>query len=142
MARTMTAPDIIITSRDSDRLLHLLDLTLEAPGMREVGRLLDQELARAAVVAPEAIGPKVATMNSRVEYEDVTTGQRRCVTIVYPDQADPRAERISVVSPVGITLLGLTEGQETTWQLSDGRPRRTRLVRVVFQPEAAGRHDL
>jgi transcription elongation GreA/GreB family factor len=46
------------------------------------------------------------------------------------------------VSPVGITLLGLTEGQETTWQLSDGRPRRTRLVRVVFQPEAAGRHDL
>ncbi len=110
--------------------------------MREVGRLLDQELARAAVVAPEAIGPKVATMNSRVEYEDVTTGRRRCVTIVYPDQADPRAERISVVSPVGITLLGLTEGQETTWQLSDGRPRRTRLVRVVFQPEAAGRHDL
>jgi hypothetical protein len=56
----MTAPDITITSRDSDRLLHLLDLTLEAPGMREVGRLLDQELARAAVVAPEAIGPSAS----------------------------------------------------------------------------------
>lgn len=144
MARSVTVPEITITSHDSDRLLQVLETTLDGPGrrMREVGQFLDQELARADVVPPHAIGPSVATMNSRVEYEDLATGQRRCVTIVYPDQADPGAERISVVSPLGAALLGLTKGQEITWQLSDGRPRRTRLVRVIFQPEAAGRRDL
>lgn len=142
MDRTPRMPEITVTTLDSDRLLHVVDATLDAPRLGEVGRFLDEELARAAVVAPEVIGPRVATMNSRVEYEDVTTGHRRAVSLVYPWDADPGLGRLSILSPVGVALLGLAEGQELAWQLADGRRRRTRVLRVLFQPEAAGRHDL
>lgn len=142
MDRTVSVPEITVTTHDSDRLLEVVDTMLDAPRLTDVGRFLDEELARAAVVAPEAVGPRVATMNSRVEYEDLTTGQRRAVSLVYPRDADSDAGRLSIASPVGVALLGLAEGQELTWKLSDGRRRRTRLVKVIFQPEAAGRHDL
>ncbi|HEX7126129.1 MAG TPA: nucleoside diphosphate kinase regulator [Thermodesulfobacteriota bacterium] len=138
----MTAtPDIVITDRDKERLVHVVEAWMDRPPFAEMADFLDAELARAEVVPPEAIEPTVATMNSRVEYEDATTGQRRCVTIAFPDQAGG-AERVSVLSPVGAALLGLSEGQEIAWHTSDGRARRIRLLKVHFQPEAAGQYDL
>lgn len=135
-------PGIIITDRDKERLGYVVEAWMGRPPFADMADFLDEELARAEVVPSEAIEPTVATMNSRVEFADPATGQRRCVTIAYPDQTDPRAERVSVLSPVGAALLGLTEGQEMTWQASDGRSGRVALLKVHFQPEAAGQYDL
>jgi regulator of nucleoside diphosphate kinase len=142
MIQTITVPPITITRRDSDRLQSLVEAAVEAPRPAEVIAFLDEELARAEIVAPQAVGPAVATMNSRVEYEDVSTGHRRTVTLVYPSDADIAAGRLSVLTPAGVALLGLSEGQEIAWQLSDGRGRRFRLLKVTFQPEAAGLYEL
>ncbi|HRK47488.1 MAG TPA: nucleoside diphosphate kinase regulator [Nocardioides sp.] len=124
--------DILITDIDRDRLQAVLD-----HHGSETADALDTELHRAVIVEQRAIPADVVTMNSEVVYEDVVTGARRTVRVVYPRDADATAGRVSVVAPIGAALLGLRAGQSTAWQ-TPGGVREIRIVEVRYQPEAAG----
>jgi regulator of nucleoside diphosphate kinase len=126
-------PQIYLTQTDMDRLLKLVDAQ---PGKRP--EQLERELVRASVVPRNEIPEDVVTMNSRVVFENETTGERREVTLVFPANADIEAGRISVLVPVGTALLGMREGQSIDWELPGGEKQRYRIVKVPFQPEAAG----
>jgi regulator of nucleoside diphosphate kinase len=126
-------PQIYLTQIDMDRLLELIEAY---PGKRF--EKLENELLRANVVSRAEIPKDVVTMNSRVIFENETTGERREVTLVYPGSADIDAGRISVLVPVGTALLGLRAGQSIDWELPGGEKQRYRIVEVPFQPEAAG----
>lgn len=126
------APQICLTQPDMDRLLQLI----AAPGTRF--DKLESELLRAKVVPREEIPKDVVTMNSRVLFENETTGERREVTLVYPGMADIDAGKISVLVPVGTALLGLRVGQSIDWELPSGTKQRYRIIGVPYQPEAAG----
>lgn len=97
---------------------------------------LVSELDRADVVDPRDFPPDVVTTNSRVVFEDVTTGQATEVTIVFPQDADIARGKVSVLAPVGTALLGLAEGDAIVWPFPDGSSRCLRVVAVTFQPEA------
>jgi regulator of nucleoside diphosphate kinase len=59
--------------------------------------------------------------------------------LVYPEEADAAVGRISVLSPLGWSQLGLRAGEEAQFETpGDGGPRRIRVLQVSFQPEAAG----
>jgi regulator of nucleoside diphosphate kinase len=126
------APQIYLTQDDMDRLLQLIEAY---PGQRF--DRLESELLRANVVPRERIPRDVVTMNSRVVFENETTGERREVTLVYPGKADIDAGMVSVLVPVGTALLGLRVGQSIDWEVS-GQKQRYRIVDVPYQPEAAG----
>jgi regulator of nucleoside diphosphate kinase len=126
------APQIHLTQDDLDRLLQLIEAY---PGQRF--DRLESELLRASVVPRERIPKDVVTMNSRVVFENETTGERREVTLVYPGKADIDAGMISVLVPVGTALLGLRVGQSIDWEIN-GQKHRYRIVDVPYQPEAAG----
>jgi regulator of nucleoside diphosphate kinase len=126
-------PQIYLTQNDADRLLKLVEAQ---PGKR-FGKL-ESELVRANVVSRERIPEDVVTMNSRVIFENETTGERREVTLVYPGSADIDVGKISVLVPIGTALLGLRVGQSIDWELPGGETQRYRIVDVPFQPEAAG----
>jgi regulator of nucleoside diphosphate kinase len=126
-------PQIYLTQDDVDRLLELVEAQ---PGKRF--EKLEGELVRARVVTLERIPGDVVTMNSRVIFENETTGERREITLVYPGNADIDAGKISVLVPVGTALLGLRVGQSIDWELPGGEKQRFRIVEVPFQPEAAG----
>jgi regulator of nucleoside diphosphate kinase len=97
---------------------------------------LAAELSKAAVVDSRRVPPDVVTMNSRVLFEDASTGERRMVTIVFPQQADPSKGFISVLAPVGTALLGLASGQSIVWPFPDGATRSLRVLQIIYQPEA------
>ena len=126
-------PQIYLTQNDADRLLKLVE---SQPGKRY--EKLEGELVRAKVVPRERIPEDVVTMNSRVIFENETTGERREVTLVYPGSADIDAGKISILVPIGTALLGLRVGQSIDWELPGGEKQRYRIVKVPFQPEAAG----
>jgi len=117
---------IVVTDRD----LALLRL------LRDHAHL-ESELERADVVDARHVPPDVVTMNSRVVFEDASSGRRTEVTIVFPQDADLARGRISVLAPVGTALLGLAEGDSIVWPFPDGSSRCLRVVEVTFQPEAA-----
>jgi regulator of nucleoside diphosphate kinase len=127
-------PQIYLTQQDMDRLFKLVE------GQPAGNRLdkLESELARAQVVPREKIPDDVVTMNSRVIFENESTGERREVTLVYPGSADINAGKISVLVPIGTALLGLRVGQAIDWELPNGERQRYRIVKVPYQPEAAG----
>jgi regulator of nucleoside diphosphate kinase len=128
---------IFVTEPDLDRLTQLLDsdVARRDPASRAA---LEEELGRAVVVDSAEIPPDVVTMNSRVRFEDVDTGEKLDMTVVYPVNADVERGRISVLAPVGSALLGLTVGQAIQWPLPGGKARHLRVVGISYQPEAAG----
>jgi regulator of nucleoside diphosphate kinase len=124
---------ILVTDADLERLLAVVDHHGGA-----TADSLEAELHRAVVVPRGDVPPDVITMNSEVVYEDVATGGRRTVRLVYPRDADASAGRISVLAPIGVALLGLRVGQEIDWPVPAGS-RRIRVAEVRYQPEAAHR---
>lgn len=100
---------------------------------------LSAELNAADVVDSACVPPDVVTMNSRVLFEDETTGERREVTIVFPQDTDAWAKRVSVLTPVGTALLGLAVGQSILWPFPDGTSHCLRVLRIAYQPEAESR---
>jgi regulator of nucleoside diphosphate kinase len=125
-------PDIVVTSKD---LQQLLSLITRVSG--DAAERLDEELARAQIVAPNDVSRDVVTMNSEVIFEDTVTGAKRSVRLVYPEAADSARGWVSVLSPLGSALLGLRVQQEFDWILPHGK-RRVRVVSVPYQPEANG----
>lgn len=132
---------VYVTSKDFERLTRLLEAHVSR---RDKGAMtaLEEELGRAVVVEPEKIPPDVVTMNSRVQFEDLDSGERTEVTLVYPQDADVEQGKISVLAPVGSALLGLSVGQSISWPLPGVKNRNLRVVNVTYQPEAAGDLEL
>lgn len=78
--------------------------------------------------------PGVVTMNSQVVVCDEKTGERRVVSVVYPEDADPTAGRISVLEETGAQLLGASPGHTIEDQFPDGT-HCLRIEKIVYQPE-------
>jgi regulator of nucleoside diphosphate kinase len=132
-----------LTEQDYNRLKHLLaDLTRQSRGMQRGVDTLEEILDLARVVDSETVPANVVTMNSRVLFEDVRTSEAGTVTIVYPGEANPSEARISVLSPMGMALLGEPEGRELELPLPHGQSRRIRIASVLYQPEARGDYAL
>jgi regulator of nucleoside diphosphate kinase len=117
-------PSIIVSSDDQQRLTLLaLDALQRAP---DVAAELLAEMERAEVV--EAVPRSIVQMGSRVTF--VADGQERSVVLVYPGLADIGAGRVSILTPIGTALIGLSEGQSIAWRTRDGRQRQLTVRRV------------
>lgn len=122
-------PALVLSRLDHDRLSGLASAALDR--MPEVADDLLRELERARLVAPERIPASAVQMGSTVTYE--AGGSIRTVTLVYPGDADIAAGRVSVMTPVGAALIGLSEGQSIGWTARDGR-RHELTVTAVAPP--------
>ena len=87
----------------------------------EVAEELLSEIERATVVPTHAVPANVVQMGSTVEFT-TEEGVSRRITLAFPGQADITAARISVLTPIGAALIGLSEGQSIVW-LTSGWPR-------------------
>ena len=125
-----------ITDLDEVRLLNLLRRQFGASRPPLAQALLDV-LDYADVVAPQAIAPDVVTMGSQVEFS-LANGSRQTLSVVYPEEANADAARVSILSPIGAALLGARVGDAVCWQGTGGAPITARIEGVPFQPEAAG----
>ncbi|WCM87930.1 GreA/GreB family elongation factor [Acidovorax sp. NCPPB 3576] len=99
---------------------------------------LAQLLASAEVTGSRAVPSDVVTMYSRVELVDVHTHRRQTLTVCYPGDAEPTAGFISVLSPVGSSLLGLKVGDVAKWLTPHGDECASQVAAILFQPEATG----
>jgi regulator of nucleoside diphosphate kinase len=121
--------------------LELGDLTAKyrTPTASPALRFLERELSRAVVVDDGEIPSNVATLRSHLAFHDEETGRDWVVTLGHPEDFLGRADAISVLSPLGAALIGLSEGQSIEFQIADERSRRIALVRVLYQPARFGR---
>lgn len=99
---------------------------------------IDDLLETAELVSPRAVAADVVTMYSQVELADLATGQRSRLTVCYPADAEPAAGFVSVLSPVGSSLLGRRVGSVARWRTPGGDERAAEVVALLFQPESTG----
>ena len=129
-------PTIMMSKTDFNRI----DLLLERLAASRVPgkEALSEELLRAQVVEPWDMPPTVVTMHSTVRFRLDGDAAELCRTLVYPKDAGRAPDTLSVLSPVGSALLGLSEGDRMQWLHPDGRAIGVEVLEVVYQPERAG----
>ena len=69
-------------------------------------------------------------MESGVSFRDDATGQTKEVVLVYPKDADIASGRISVTTPIGAALIGLSAGQAISFETPSGDSRSLTVLEV------------
>ena len=129
-------PPIHLLASESDMVANLaLQIEHRSP---VVAAMLLEEIERAELHDPQTLPETAVTMGSNVDFVDEKTSQLRKVQLVLPADANIAHGRISILTPMGAALYGLTAGQTIDWPDLEGRSRRIRIVRVR-QPATA--HD-
>ena len=96
---------------------------------------LVNKLSAAKLVPPARLPADVVTIGSLVEYRDDLTGRTMRVRLVWPEHADISRGRVSVLTPVGVALLGLSAGGGFRWTARGGEERALTVIQV--SPEGA-----
>jgi len=127
-APSRTKPKIALLAEDYERLSLLARAAMSK--MPELADGLAEELERAHVLPKGRQSKDIVSMGSAVEFRDNTTGKSRRVILVYPEQADISQGRISVLTPVGTALIGLSAGQSITWKTRLGESRQLTVIQI------------
>ena len=122
-------PRVTLGAETLDRLEALAQGALRRnPGLAE--RLLE-ELGRARVVPAEKLPSDVVAIGRSVTYRDESTGLERTVTPVFPEEADISQGRISILTPIGVAMLGLAAGASFPWDTRTGMQRILTILHVA-----------
>ncbi|WP_111860367.1 nucleoside diphosphate kinase regulator [Acinetobacter sp. CFCC 10889] len=131
----MAQPKIIITEQDLHRLETMLEhQTKLTPTMAH----LEDELARADVVAPQEIPANIVTMNAKVLITIAPATEATEITLVYPHDFKGDKGQVNILAPIGAAIIGLAEGQEIEWPQPDGHTMKVKIEKVLYQPEREG----
>lgn len=131
-------------SSQSARLLTELDhirisKLLQRPGVSpETEADVEDLIQGAELISSYKVPANVVTMYSQVLLADGQTGQQRKLTVCYPHDADLAAGFVSVLTPVGLGLLGMAKGQVARWRTPDGGTASAEILDILFQPEESG----
>lgn len=131
-------PRIVLSSLDAEILENLMDSLTDAvfPGKKN----LEEELVRADVVDPRDIPATVVTMNSTVRFKVEPLADEFLLTLVYPKDSDAANGKISILTPVGSALLGLSQGDQIEWPKPDGGLLNVHIEEITYQPERSGEY--
>lgn len=101
------------------------------PLLSSVGYFLLREIDRARQVERSLLPHNVVRMYSRARYLDNFTARQRTVTIVYPGEECSESSLVSVLTPIGAALIGMSEGQRMTWTMPSGAERDITVIAVT-----------
>lgn len=124
----MHLPHIVIGKGDVERLYSVL---LHGLKCEVAHNLLCRELDRALVLEDWLVSPKVVKMGSTVLFRHEDNNERRVAKIVLPDEEPYYVEAVSIETALGVTLLGLSEGQSMSYLTSGGRVRKVLVLSVL-----------
>lgn len=122
-------PPIRMTEVESRRLSTLADSTMNL--FPRVAQFLAREVDRAMLMDENDL-EGVIRMGSKITYRDDATGTSRDIVLVYPHEANSELDRISILTPVGAALIGLSVGQRIDFETPG---RRTRGLTVLSVSE-------
>ena len=93
------------------------------------------------MVDSEDVPADVITMNSRVSVTDIESGEQITYTLVFPSEANIAENKLSILVPLGMALIGYRKGDIIEWPVPSG-VRKIKVNDVIYQPEAAGNYNL
>lgn len=128
MQRRDETPPIKVTQQDLERLRQVAARGEEdrAP----MAAYLTREIGRAKVVPHSEAVSELVMIGSRVDYLDNASGFIRTVRLVLPEDAELDRSHISILSPAGAALIGLSTGQTIRYPVPGGEWRSLTVIEV------------
>jgi regulator of nucleoside diphosphate kinase len=126
-------PTIFVTEADYVQLERLAG---SSPRPSPGAALLRAELDRAVVIEADESPWDFVRLGSLIRFTQGDSNEARTVRVVLPAAADIDRGQVSVLTPVGASLLGLRAGQRFSWLSPDGRRLSVRVL-AVTAPAAA-----
>ena len=131
----------IIGMDDMDKLTQLIR-AFRNPEFRDQRQLdlLDEVLQNASVIASEHVPSDVIRMNSRFRVLDLDNGRRARYTLAFPENADISAGRLSILAPLGASVLGRRR-EEVVEVKVPGGTRRLKIEYTLYRPTSRNRSN-
>ena len=127
-----------LTELDHVRLTHFIQRHKCGRPVSSATLPIERVLGEADVVHWRQLPPDIVTMDSRILLKDLQTGVQKELTLCYPADADAGAGCVSVLSPVGWSLLGQRAGATVFWPTPSGGKLSAEILDILFQPESSG----
>ena len=98
------------------------------------GRLaeLEDKVARAEVIDPKKLSGKQVMFGATITVVDEETDERNSYQIVGPDEADVKAKRLSITSPLARAVIGKKVGDTVEVTTPNGS-KSYEIVKVAFK---------
>jgi regulator of nucleoside diphosphate kinase len=125
-------PPIHLLAAESDMIA---SLALQAEHRQPVvAAMLLAEIDRAELHSDATLPGDVVTLGSEIDFVDEKSCRLRTVRLVLPGEANIALGQISILTPIGAALYGLSAGQTIDWPDLEGRERPIRIL-AVRQPQ-------
>jgi regulator of nucleoside diphosphate kinase len=124
-------PTPTLTITDYNLLRELAKNAKDSTNIREIA-LLNQELDRAIINKDGILDETVVRINSHVLVEDVNTQKQMKIQIVLPSQANLKENKISILAPLCVAIIGFKENDVVEWQLPAGI-KTLKIITVTHQ---------
>ncbi|MGO4572693.1 GreA/GreB family elongation factor [Microvirga sp. 2TAF3] len=120
MNTTVDLPPIMIATHDYNRLMSAAAMNRHRRRSRR--EFLMSELRRASLCHPDALPEDVVSTNAKVTYRLNGTGRPMAHVLVYPEDLLWPGAELSVLTPLGIALLGLRVGDRMPFRTNPDGP--------------------
>ena len=81
---------------------------------------LQAELKKAIIVEDDEFPHDAVGLNSKVRIKADGKNKEMDLTIVMPDKANIKENKISIMAPIGTALIGFRQGQKVKWKVPSG----------------------
>jgi regulator of nucleoside diphosphate kinase len=110
---------LYIMKEDKEKLLELIDRSDDQEARMGLHlKALRSEINKARVIDREESAHRFVKVNSKVLL--MIDQEEEELTLVYPQEADRKSNKISVLSPIGTAILGYSEGSSVEWNVPSG----------------------
>ncbi len=129
MNTTVDLPPITLATHDYNRLMSVAAMNRHRRTTRH--RFLMSELRRASLCHPAALPDDVVSTNAKVTYRLKGDGRPKAHILVHPEDLLWPGAQLSVLTPLGIALLGLRVGDRMPFRTSPNGPLHEVVVEDV-----------
>lgn len=113
-------PPVMISETDRERLISVATAALTDRRVSLDASNLLREIYRATIVPDDQLPANVVAVHSNVDVRDNLTGTNSQVVLVFPDEKCVKPNAVSVLTPLGAAIVGLSEGASIDWCTASG----------------------
>lgn len=129
MAHSMHRARTVVDATQVERLESLAGAIIER--LPDVGYPLVNKLTSAMLLSPMRLPSNIVTIGSDIVYHEDHATRNVRVTLSWPEEADISRGKVSVLTPVGTALLGLSAGDHVKWTNRAGDERSLTVLDVA-----------
>lgn len=117
---------LAMSESDYHRLSRLVEVSRSTATLE-----LDEELSKAEILPDIALPETFVALYDTVIFRDLDAGRKRMVSIVMPWESNVSKSKISILSPIGIALIGEPLGTHVVWPLLHGASANLEIIDII-----------